>query len=86
MVDQCPFLFKTLIVTTLTLGSRPKQGAWKSEDQECNMGVTFTLPIVHENVKERAHTLPSGLPLWELESQGSSKFLDSDLKGQNSLD
>jgi hypothetical protein len=30
-------------VTTLTLGSQPKHGAWKGVGQECNLGVTFTL-------------------------------------------
>jgi len=32
------------------------------------------------------HTLPSGLPLWELKFRWTFKFLKSDFKGQNSLD
>jgi hypothetical protein len=74
------------LVTTLTLGSWPRQRAWKGEGQECNSWITFTLPKVWESVREWAHTLPSGFPLWELESWGTSKFLKNDLKGQNSLD
>jgi hypothetical protein len=39
-----------------------------------------------KNVKECVHTLPSKLPLWELESQKNPKNLKNDSKGQNSLD
>jgi L-rhamnose isomerase len=39
-----------------------------------------------ENVKEWTSTLPSELPLWELESRWTPKFLESDCKGQNLLD
>jgi hypothetical protein len=35
---------------------------------------------------ERTHTLPSGLPFWELESIWNLNFLENDFKGQNSLD
>jgi hypothetical protein len=31
MVDQCPLFFEGLVITTLTLSSQPKQGAWKGE-------------------------------------------------------
>jgi hypothetical protein len=37
-------------VTTLTLGSQPRQKlatkikVWKGEGRECNLGITFTLP------------------------------------------
>jgi len=31
-------------VTTLTLSSRPKQGAWRGVGQECNSRITFTFP------------------------------------------
>jgi hypothetical protein len=40
---------------------------------------------MRENVKEWTHTLPSGLPLWELESLWNIEFLERDLGGQNSL-
>jgi hypothetical protein len=81
MVDQCLLYFEALIITTLTLGLQPKQGAWKGEGQKCNPGVKFTFPKVHENVREQAHTLPNGLSFWELKSQGISKFLNNNLRG-----
>jgi len=37
-------------------------------------------------VKDWAHTLPSGFPLWELESLLNLKKLESNFRGQNSLD
>jgi hypothetical protein len=43
------------------------------------------LPKVQENVKEWTLTLPSELPLWELESQWTPKSSEGDFKGQNSL-
>ncbi len=75
------------IVTTLALALRPRwQGAWKVDGRKYNLGITFTLSGVQESVKEWAHTLPSGLPFWELESQGTPKFLERNLKDQSSLD
>jgi hypothetical protein len=41
---------------------------------------------VRESVKEFTHTPPSGFPFWELESLWSLEFLESEFKGQNSLD
>ncbi len=35
--------------------------------------------------EEMSHTLPNGLPLWELESRWISKFFLNDLRGQNLL-
>jgi hypothetical protein len=73
---------KNLCVMTLTLGSWPRQGVgW-----ECDSGITFTLLGVWESVREWAHTLSSGFSLWELEFQWISKYLKSNLRGQNSLD
>jgi hypothetical protein len=40
---------------------------------------------VQESVREWTLTLPSELPLWELESQWTPKFSESDCRGQNSL-
>jgi hypothetical protein len=37
-------------------------------------------------MREWAHTFPNGFSLWELESLWTPKFLESNLKGQNSLD
>jgi len=39
-----------------------KERVWKGVGWECNM-------IVWESVKEWAHTFPSGLTLWKLESR-----------------
>jgi hypothetical protein len=43
-------------------------------------------PRVLKNAREWAHTLPSGLPLWELKFLRSFECSKSNLKGQNSLD
>jgi hypothetical protein len=37
-------------------------------------------------VKEWTFTLPSELPLWELESQWTPESLEGDCRGQNLLD
>jgi hypothetical protein len=44
------------------------------------------LPGMQESVRTWTPTLPSELPLWELESQWTSEFLKNDYKDQNSLD
>ncbi len=54
-----------------------KVRAWKGVDQKCNPGV-------RKNVREWAHTLPSGLPFWELKSLWNPKSSKSNLKSQNS--
>jgi hypothetical protein len=73
----------TKIVTTLTLGLQPKQGAWKGEGQECNPKVTFPLSGVQESVKDWTHTFSNGLPFWEFKYWGTFQSLENDLKGQN---
>jgi hypothetical protein len=50
------------------------------------MGVTLTFLGMQKTVKEWAHTLQSGLPLWELESLWTPESSKNDLKGQNSFD
>jgi len=70
-----------MCVTTLTLGSWLRQGAWKGEGQECNLGITFTLSGMRKNVREWTHTFPSGLSLWELEFWRNFKSSKSNLKG-----
>jgi len=60
-------------VATLALGLRPRQGlakVWaKYEAQKSH----FMLLGVQESVREWTFTLPSELPLWELESQWTPK-------------
>jgi hypothetical protein len=73
-------------VATLALGSRPRQGLakmWaKSGAQESHV----MFPKVYESVKKWTLTLPNELSLWELEYRWTSKFLEGNCKGQNSLD
>jgi hypothetical protein len=69
-----------------SLGLMTKARAWKGVGWEFNLGITFTLLGMWESMKERTHTLLSGLPFWKLEFQWTFKYLKSDLKGQNSLD
>jgi hypothetical protein len=72
-----PHFLNTFIVTTLALGSRPKQMDGK---------------LWAENATQESHLhfwecegmnpyIPSGLLLWELESLWSSEILESDFKG-----
>ncbi len=74
-----------IVVTTLTLGSRPRQGLArvraKREAQESHL----MLLGVQKSVREWTLTLPSELPFWELESQWTPKFLEGNFRGQNSL-
>jgi hypothetical protein len=44
------------------------------------------LPGVWESVKESTPTLPSALQLWELKFQWTFESLESNCRGQNSLD
>jgi hypothetical protein len=73
----------SLCVTTLALGPRPKQGfarLWaKKEAWESHL----VLPGVQKNVREWTLTLPSELPLWELESQMDSQIFRGRLQGWN---
>jgi hypothetical protein len=73
-------MFPKLLVATLALGSRPKQGlvkvrakceAWESD---------FMLSRVWRSVREWTPTFPSELLFWELKSQWTPKFLESDYK------
>jgi hypothetical protein len=72
-------------VTTLALGSQPKQGLVKVWAKWEGWESHFMLPGVWESVKEWTPTLPSEFPLWELKSLWSPKFSKSNFKGQNSL-
>jgi hypothetical protein len=76
-----------MCVTTLTLGSRPKQGlakVWaKNETQESHFMLMGGGMGECENWTS---TLPNEHPLWELESQWTTKFSESNFRGQNPLD
>jgi hypothetical protein len=73
-------------VATLDLGSQPKQRFVKVRAKSETQDSHSMLSGVWENVREWTCTLASELPLWELESQWTSKFLESDWRGQNTLD
>jgi hypothetical protein len=73
------------IVATLTLGSQPMQGLTRVQDKKEAQEAHLILLGVQESVREWTLTLPSELPLWELESLWSSEPSRSDCKGQNSL-
>jgi hypothetical protein len=63
-----------------------KARACKGAGQKWSLGVTFCVLRSVGNVKEWTPTLPNEFQLWELESQWTPKSLESDYKGQNSLD
>jgi hypothetical protein len=69
-----------------SFGLVTKVRVWKGSGQKCNRIITPTFSRVWKSVREWPHTLPSGLPLWELEYLWTPKFSENDLKGQNSLD
>jgi hypothetical protein len=68
-------------VTTLTLGSWPRQGGCKGADQERNSGVTSHNLRRAKSVKARTVTLPSELPFWEFKSQMDSQIFKTRLQG-----
>jgi hypothetical protein len=81
----------TKFIVTLTLGLWLKQGlarvwACKGAGQEGSRESHFMLPRMQANVREWTLTLPSELPLWELESGWTLEFSESDCRSQNSLD
>jgi hypothetical protein len=65
------------------LGLKPKARACKSAGQEEARESHFSLLGVQKSVREWTLTLPRELPLWELESQWTSEFLESNCRGQN---
>jgi hypothetical protein len=73
-------------VATLTLGSRPRQWLTRVRTKKEARESHFMLPGVQKNVREGTLTLPKELPLWELESWWTPKYLESDSRGQNLLD
>ncbi len=61
------------IIATLALVSQPKRGLAKVQAKSETQESHFMMSRVWENVKEWTPTLPSELPLWELESKWTSK-------------
>ncbi len=67
-----------LVVATLTLGSPPRQGLTRMRNKKEAREAHFILSGVQESVKKWTLTLPSELPLWELESQWTPESLGND--------
>jgi len=70
----------TYYVPTLALGLRPRPKGLQGCGPQGSPGVTSHTP---GNV---TLTLPRQLPLWEMESQWIPETLESDFRGQNSLE
>jgi len=66
-------------VTTLALGSRPRQGLTRLRTKRRSPGVK-------ESVREWTFTFPKELPPWELESRWTLECLESNCRGQNPMD
>jgi hypothetical protein len=66
-------------VTTLALGSRPKQGLARLQAKRGSSGMK-------ESAREWTLTLPRELPPWELESRQTPEGSLSDYRGQNPMD
>jgi hypothetical protein len=58
-----------IVVTTLTLGSQPRQGLARLWAKKETKNSHLMLPWMQKSVKEWTLTPPSELPFWELESQ-----------------
>jgi hypothetical protein len=85
LVKNHKIYYKDKSVATLALGSRPKQGLTKLR-AKCEVREShIMLPRVWESVREWIPTLPSELPLWELESQWTLESSKSNCRGQNPL-
>jgi hypothetical protein len=75
-----------IIDTTLTMGLWPRQGLVKVQAKNEALKSHFMFLGVYESVREWTPTLPSELPLWELEFRWTSEPSESNYRGQNSLD
>jgi hypothetical protein len=73
-------------VTTLTLGLWPRQRLVKVQAKCEGWESNFIFPRVWESVREWTLTLPNGLSLWKLNSRWTLEFLESNCRGQKSLD
>jgi len=72
------------IVATLALGLWPRHGfARLRAKKEVGSHTTYSRECERVWGNEPSH--PQGVPLWELESQWTSKFAEDDCRGQNSI-
>jgi hypothetical protein len=84
-VYWCIWHFDRFGVTTLALGSWPKQGLARVGNKREAQEAHLILLKVQESVREWILTLPRQLPLGELESRWTPKFSRSNCRGQNPL-
>jgi hypothetical protein len=82
----CISIHKRLTVTTLALGSRPKQGLATLQAKREACQSHLMLPGVQKNVREWTLTFLSELPFWELKSWWIPESSKSDCRGQNQMD
>ncbi len=84
-LDSClkSYYNKTLIVATLALGLRPRQGVTRLWVKRKTRESHHMLPGVPKSVREWTLTLPSELPCWELESKWTPESSECDYRGQN---
>jgi hypothetical protein len=82
-------MWKKVICRNPSLGLATKARACEGVGQEWGLRVTFHALKsmgVWASVREWTPTLPSELPLWELESRWTLESSKSDCRGQNPLD
>jgi hypothetical protein len=73
-------------IATPTLGSWLRQRLVKVQPKKEARESRFMFPGVQESVREWTLTLPSELPVWELEFRWTPKSSENDCRGQNPLD
>jgi hypothetical protein len=79
-MEKC-YSFGITFVATLTLGSQPNQGLTKVQAKSEARESHFMFRECRRMWRFKPHTLPNELPLWELESWWTPKFLKSDFRG-----
>ncbi len=70
----------------LSFGLMTKARACKGASQEGSLGITSHVPGSVGECEGMNPHIPKWEFTWELESRWTSKFLESNCKGQNSLD
>jgi hypothetical protein len=73
-------------VTTLALGSRPRQKLERVQAKKGSPRITSHVPGSVRECEGMNPQLPSELPLWELEPQWTFESSKNDYRGQNPLD
>jgi hypothetical protein len=74
-----------IVITTLTLGSWPRQGLARGQNKRETREAHLIFPRVQESVREWTLTLPRQLPLEELEFRKTPESSGSNCRGQTPL-